>query len=37
MKVDKGRFDEVLTRMLAKPPQKTADIKAGKEAKEQAL
>jgi hypothetical protein len=30
MKTDKGQFDEVLRRMLAKPPQKTADIKAPK-------
>jgi hypothetical protein len=27
MKTDKGQFDEVLSRMLAKPPQKTSDIK----------
>jgi len=27
MKADKGQFDEVLRRMLAKPPQKTAAIK----------
>ena len=26
MKADKGQFDEVLRRMLRKPPQKTADI-----------
>jgi hypothetical protein len=26
MKTDKGQFDEVLRRMLEKPPQKTADI-----------
>jgi hypothetical protein len=30
MKTDKGQFDEVLRRMLEKPPQKTADIKAPK-------
>ncbi len=28
MKTDKGQFDEVLRRMLAKPPKKTAKIKA---------
>jgi hypothetical protein len=28
MKADKGQFDEVLRRMLAKPPKKTAKIKA---------
>lgn len=26
MKTDKGQFDELLRRMLGKPPQKTADI-----------
>jgi len=31
MKTDKGQFDEVLRRMLEKPPQKTSDIKAAKE------
>lgn len=30
MKTDKGQFDEVLRRMLQKPPQKTAEIKAPK-------
>ncbi len=30
MKTDKGQFDEVLRRMLQKPPQKTSEIKAGK-------
>ena len=30
MKADKGKFDAVLARMLAKPPKKTAEIKAGK-------
>jgi hypothetical protein len=30
MKTDKGQFDEVLRRMLAKPPKKTAKIKAKK-------
>lgn len=30
MKADKGQFDEVLRRMLDKPPQKTATIKAKK-------
>ena len=33
MKADKGQFDTVLGRMLAKPPQKTAEIKAGKKAR----
>jgi hypothetical protein len=33
MKTDKAQFDEVLRRMLAKPPQKTADIHGGKKAK----
>jgi hypothetical protein len=30
MKADKGQFDEILRRMLEKPPQKTAEIKAEK-------
>jgi hypothetical protein len=30
MKTDKGQFDEVLRRMLDKPPQKTEKIKARK-------
>jgi hypothetical protein len=30
MKSDKGQFDEVLRRMLEKPPQKTSEIKAEK-------
>jgi hypothetical protein len=30
MKTDKGQFDEVLRRMLKKPPQKTDAIKAPK-------
>lgn len=30
MKTDKGQFDEVLRRMLQKPPQKTSEIKAPK-------
>lgn len=30
MKADKGQFDEVLRRMLAKNPKKTADIKQSK-------
>jgi len=34
MKSDKGQFDTVLKRLLKKPPQKTADIKAGKKGKE---
>ena len=33
MKTDKGQFDEVLRRMLQKPPQKTSDIHAKKEPK----
>jgi len=34
MRADKGQFDEVLRRMLAKPPKKTAKIKAkGKKSK----
>jgi hypothetical protein len=28
MKTDKGQFDEVLRRMLKKPPQKNVDTKA---------
>jgi len=28
MKTDKGQFDEVLRRMLEKPPQKTSEIKS---------
>jgi hypothetical protein len=32
MKADKGQFDEVLRRMLQKPPQKTADIHQRKKA-----
>jgi hypothetical protein len=27
MRADKGQFDEVLRRMLQKPPQKTSEIK----------
>jgi hypothetical protein len=34
MKTDKGQFDEVLRRMLQKPPQKTSDIKAEKKAED---
>jgi hypothetical protein len=34
MKTDKGQFDEVLRRMLQKPPQKTTEIKAGKKAQD---
>jgi len=30
VKTDKTQFDEVLRRMLQKPPQKTAEIKAPK-------
>jgi len=33
VKADKGQFDEVLRRMLQKPPQKTAKIKAKKKSK----
>jgi hypothetical protein len=33
MKTDKGQFDEVLRRMLSKPPQKTAAIKSGRKRK----
>lgn len=33
MKTDKSQFDEVLRRMLEKPPQKTAEIHAKKEPK----
>jgi hypothetical protein len=29
-KADKGQLDEVLRRMLEKPPQKTSDIRASK-------
>jgi hypothetical protein len=32
MKTDKGQFDAVLINMLRKPPQKTAEIRAGKKA-----
>jgi hypothetical protein len=31
MKTDKGQFDEVLRRMLQKPPQKTSEIKKPRE------
>jgi hypothetical protein len=34
MKTDKGQFDEVLRRMLNKPPQKTSEIKAEKKESE---
>jgi hypothetical protein len=30
MKADKGQFDELLRRMLAKAPQKTSEIKSAK-------
>jgi hypothetical protein len=33
MKADKGQFDEVLRRMLDKPPKKTADIHKPKKAR----
>jgi hypothetical protein len=36
VKADKGQFDEVLRRMLQKPPQKTSAIKADKKEKEKA-
>lgn len=32
MKADKGQFDEMLRRMIAKAPQKNSDIKAPKKA-----
>jgi hypothetical protein len=35
MKTDKGQFDEVLRRMLEKPPQKTATIHKKKEPKKE--
>jgi hypothetical protein len=31
MKADKGQFDEVLRRMIKRPPQKNAEIKAPKQ------
>jgi hypothetical protein len=34
MKADKGQFDEVLRRMLNKPPQKTSAIKSRRKRKE---
>jgi hypothetical protein len=33
MKVDKGQFDEVLRRMIGKPPQKTSEVRAVKKDK----
>jgi hypothetical protein len=36
VKADKGQFDEVLRRMLQKPPQKTSEIKAEKKEPEKA-
>jgi hypothetical protein len=33
LRTDKGQFDEVLRRMLAKPPKKTAEIKGREHAK----
>ena len=33
MKADKGQFDEVLRRMLQKPPQKESQIRAEKKPK----
>jgi hypothetical protein len=35
MKTDKGQFDEVLRRMLQKPPQKTSAMHAKKESKKE--
>lgn len=35
MKADKGQFDEVLRRMLEKPPQKTSEIRAEKAPKKE--
>jgi hypothetical protein len=35
MKTDKGQFDEVLGRLLKKPPQKTSDIHVKKEPKKE--
>jgi hypothetical protein len=35
MKADKGQFDEVLRRMLNKPPQKASDIHAKKPPKKE--
>jgi len=32
MKADKGQFDAVLTRMMEKPPQKSAEIRKRKAA-----
>ncbi len=32
MKTDKAQFDAVLSRMLAKPPKKTAEIRMGRKA-----
>jgi len=37
MKTDKGQFDEVLRRMLEKPPRKESEIRAEKPKKEQPL
>jgi hypothetical protein len=36
VKADKGQFDEVLRRMLQKPPQKTSEIKGRKKAQRKA-
>jgi hypothetical protein len=33
MKADKSQFDTVLSRMLAKPPKKTAEIRVKKKAR----
>jgi hypothetical protein len=35
LKVDKGQFDEVLRRMLEKPPRKTSDIRVAKPPKKE--
>jgi hypothetical protein len=35
MKVDKGQFDEVLGRILQKPPQKTSEMHAKKAPKKE--
>jgi hypothetical protein len=35
MKTDKGQFDEVLRRMLQKPPQKESAIRAEKKPKKE--
>jgi len=37
MQADKGQFDEVLRRMLEKPPQKESAIRAEKKPKKEQL